>query len=163
MSRLDSAIRRLCAQRDCLDWAVGAIAGLDGPILELGLGNGRTYDHLRQRMPDREILVFDRQVNAHPDCIPDQKCLFLGEMTETLPATFARLGPAAVLAHCDLGSGDRRASAALASAIAPHVVALMRPGGLVVSDQEFKIHGLDPLALPEGVPAGRYFLYRAAG
>ncbi|MGH6887075.1 MAG: class I SAM-dependent methyltransferase, partial [Geminicoccales bacterium] len=48
MSRLDSFIRRLEAQRACLDLAAARIADLPGPVLELGLGNGRTYDHLRE-------------------------------------------------------------------------------------------------------------------
>jgi hypothetical protein len=42
MSRLESAIRRLEAQRDCINWAAERIAGMPGHILELGLGNGRT-------------------------------------------------------------------------------------------------------------------------
>ena len=51
MSRLDSFIRRLEAQRACLALAAGRIGGLPGPVLELGLGNGRTYDHLRELLP----------------------------------------------------------------------------------------------------------------
>ena len=56
MSRLERFILRLKAQRNCLDAAAALLAGLDGPILELGLGSGRTYDHLRDRFPDREIF-----------------------------------------------------------------------------------------------------------
>ena len=52
MTRLDSVIRRLTAQRDLLNWAAEEISPA-GLILELGLGNGRTYDHLRTRLPDR--------------------------------------------------------------------------------------------------------------
>ena len=55
MSRLDSFIRRLEAQRACLNQAAALIVGLDGAVLELGLGNGRTYDHVRELFPDREI------------------------------------------------------------------------------------------------------------
>ena len=58
MSRLDSFIRRLEAQRACLEYAAGQIRDLPGPVLELGLGNGRTYDHLRELLPEREIFVF---------------------------------------------------------------------------------------------------------
>ena len=61
MSRLERFILRLKAQRNCLDAAAAWLAGLDGPMLELGLGNGRTYDHLRERFPDREIFVFERR------------------------------------------------------------------------------------------------------
>ena len=59
MSRLDSMIRRLMAQRACLDAVTEMIRTLPGPILEIGLGNGRTYDHLRKRLPERSIFVFD--------------------------------------------------------------------------------------------------------
>jgi hypothetical protein len=52
-SRLDSFIRRLEAQRACLDWAAQEIAAVPGEVVELGLGNGRTYDHLRTRLGGR--------------------------------------------------------------------------------------------------------------
>ena len=70
MSRLDSFIRRLEAQRDCLDLAALLVRELEGEVLELGLGNGRTYDHLRQLFPNRKIYVCERRVAAHPNCVP---------------------------------------------------------------------------------------------
>ena len=70
MSRLDSFIARMQAQRDCLNSLKPLIDALPGPILEVGLGNGRTYDHLRQLFPGRDIYVFERKVAAHPECIP---------------------------------------------------------------------------------------------
>ena len=86
MSRLDSFIRRLEAQRACLNRAAELIRGIDGIVLELGLGNGRTYDHLRELFPDRDIYVCERRVAAHPDCVPPPERLILGDMRETLPA-----------------------------------------------------------------------------
>ena len=82
MSRLDSFIARMQAQRDCLNFLKSAVDALPGPILEVGLGNGRTYDHLRDLFPGRDIHVFERQVAAHPDCIPPADRLFLGEARE---------------------------------------------------------------------------------
>lgn len=160
MSRLDSFIRRMQAQRKCLDWAVAAIAGRPGVVLELGLGNGRTYDHLRERLPDRAIYVFERRVVAHPACIPTDDRLFLGEVTETLPLAAARLGPAAVLVHSDLGTGDGCANALLAAVIGPLLAPLLAPGGLVVSSDPFAVAGWTALPEPPGVAPGRYFLYR---
>lgn len=162
MSRLDSAIRRLTAQRACLDLAARLIADLPGPVLELGLGNGRSYDHLRACLPDREIFVFDRQVAAHPDCIPDPDHLILGDFHATLPAAATWLTGRAALAHADFGSGDRAATAALAAFLGPAIGRLMAPGGIVASDQPLAAPGLTGLPPPEGAPAGRYFLYRAA-
>jgi hypothetical protein len=159
VSRLDSFIRRLEAQRRCLALAAGRSAGIAGSILELGLGNGRTFDHLREICAGREIFVFDRLVAAHPDCVPDASHLFLGDFRETLGTALARLGAGcAAFIHADLGSGDAGASRDLAATIAPSVALLLAPGGILVSDQPMPDSGLLPVALPEGVDEGRYFI-----
>jgi len=161
MSRLDSFIRRLQAQRACLTEAVAQIRGVEGFVLELGLGNGRTYDHLREICPDREIYVFDRQVNAHPDCVPAADHLFLGEITTTLPQALAKLGPNAALVHTDVGTGDQKSNEKLAATLAPIIRSILRVGGIVISDQALTHPGLSPIALPEGVKPGRYFMNKA--
>jgi hypothetical protein len=160
LSRLDSFIRRLEAQRACLDHAVGLIADLPGNILEFGLGNGRTYDHLRDRLPARDIYVFDRQVAAHPDCIPPTERLFLGDFRDTLPKAIQLLGQATALANLDIGSGDEAASQALARIMTPSVLSLLRPGGILISDQPIADPALEPLPLPAGIKPGRYFLQK---
>lgn len=164
MSRLDSAIRRLQAQRICLDWAIGEINGRPGPVLELGLGNGRTYDHLRYRLgggePGREIFVFERKVAAHPDCVPDEGHLLLGDIHDSLPAALARIGTPAVMAHCDIGNGDAASTASLAAFVGPALGPLLAPGAVIAADQDLAIPGCRPVPLPEGVAAGRYYLFR---
>jgi hypothetical protein len=160
MSRLDSFIRRLEAQRACLNHAAGLIRGLDGCLLELGLGNGRTYDHLRELFPDRDIHVCERRVAAHPDCIPPPERLVLGDMRETLPALAARLAGRVALAHFDAGSGDVAANRVLAAALTPDIVSLLRAGAVLVSDPPIAAAELEELPLPEAVQPGRYHLYR---
>jgi hypothetical protein len=160
VSRLDSFIRRLQAQRACLDHAAHLIAEIPGAALELGLGNGRTYDHLRTLFPDRRIYVCERQVAAHPDCVPPPELLLLGDMRETLPAARAFLGGRVALAHFDPGTGDIAASRALAHELGPLILPLLRPQGVLVSEPELLIEGLTPLPLPPGVAEGRYHLYR---
>jgi len=162
LSRLDSFIRRLEAQRLCLDWATAAVADRAGAVLELGLGNGRTYDHLRSRLgAARATYAFDRQLAAHPVCVPPADRLILGELTQTLPVFLAR-GIDIVLAHADLGSGDVEATAALARWLGPQLAAGVMPGGLILSDQRLAETALTQVALPPGVPADRYFVYRRA-
>lgn len=161
MSRLESFIRRLQAQRACLDHAVDLIRDVPGPILELGLGNGRTYDHLREHLPEREIYVCERVVAAHPDCIPPPRFLILGDVRETLPTARARIGVAVALIHADLGSGDAAANRRQAAELAPLIAGLLQTGGIVVSDQALETPRLQPLDLPDGVKPGRYFLYRS--
>lgn len=160
MSRLDSAIRRLQAQRACLNTAAEATARVPGAIFELGLGNGRTYDHLRERCPKREIFVFERQVAAHPDCVPDDAHLFLGDVLETLPQAAERFAGAVALLHADIGTGEAARNARLAASIQPYLHRLLAPGGVAVTDQEIPWPEADQLALPDGVAPGRYFLYR---
>jgi len=160
MSRLDSFIRRVEAQRACLNRAAELIRDLDGIVLELGLGNGRTYDHLRELLPDRDIYVCERQVAAHPDCVPPPERLILGDMRATLPAARARFGDRVALAHFDAGSGDTVANRALAAALTPHILPLLCRGAVLVSDPPIDDAGLGALPLPEGVAPGRYHLYR---
>ena len=163
MSRLDSFIRRLQAQRACLDAAARLIAGIDGAVLELGLGNGRTYDHLRELFPDRDIYVCDRRVAAHPDCVPPADRLLLGDMRETLPAAATRLGGRVALAHLDAGTGEAAANRALADLVLPLILPLLCDRAVLVSDPAFDTPALAPLPLPDGVAPGRYHLYRRLG
>ena len=160
MSRLDSFIRRLEAQRACLDLAAGLVRDLPGPALELGLGNGRTYDHLRELCPNREIFVFERQVAAHPACIPSPEFLILGDIHETLPRASGRLDGTAALAHIDIGTGDQQANREIADFVAGHLPRLLAIGGVVISDQDVGFSGAQALDLPDGIKPGRYHLYR---
>jgi hypothetical protein len=160
VSRLDSFIRRLEAQRACLDHAAELIGGLDGVVLELGLGNGRTYDHLRSLFLGREIYVCERAVAAHPDCVPPAERLILGDMRDTLPIVRAQLGGRVALAHLDAGSGDAEANRSLAAALTPLLMPLLFQGAVLVSDPPIENPELAALALPDGVRPGRYHLYR---
>lgn len=160
MSRLDSFIRRLLAQRASIDYAALQIAGLAGPILELGLGNGRTFDHLRERFPGREIFVFDRELAANPSSRPDAAHFIAGDFRQSLPTALERLGVKAALAHCDIGSHDRAASRALGAAIAPLLASLMVRGAIVLGDQPMAQPAWQELTLPDGLEPGRYFMYR---
>lgn len=160
MSRLDSFIRRMQAQRDLLNATPALIGGLAGPILELGLGNGRTYDHLRWLFPDREIYVFERHLAAHPDCVPAAPYLIEGDIRTTLPNALDRLPEAAALVHNDIGTGDADANAEIAAWLSHTLPLVVRESGVIVSDQPLADARLSALPVPATLPADRYFLYR---
>lgn len=159
MSRLDSFIRRLEAQRACLDAAVHAIADLPGVVLELGLGNGRTYDHLRAALPTRRIVVFERDPQPHPACAPEPDDLVVGDLEATLPGAAARWGRQVALVHSDIGTGDPDRNARVATALAGLLPPLLADRGMVVSDQRLTADHLRPVPTPQGIATGRYFLY----
>ena len=106
-SRLDRLLARLAAQKAWLEDAAARVSGLPGPILEVGLGKGRTYDHLRRLMPGRRILAFDLDLHAPSDARPADADLLLGDFRVTLPRARAEIGDhRAVLIHADFGSED---------------------------------------------------------
>jgi len=160
MSRLDSVIRRLQAQRECLDYAVGEVKPLTGVVLELGLGNGRTFDHLRTRMPERDIYAFDRRVAAHPSCIPDDGHLFLGEIQDTLKQAAERFSGQCVLIHSDIGTGVEEDNQKMAKYLGVALQPFLKPGGILISDQQIELAGAVSLPLPEGIEDNRYFLLK---
>jgi hypothetical protein len=162
MSRLHSFIQRVQAQLACLDEAARLIKDVPGVVLELGLGNGRTYDHLREILPGREIFVFDREIASHPDSRPDAAHALLGDFRETIPAAAKRFPRQVALIHGDIGSGNKEATLALARTVAPMLAPLLAPGGLVVSDQKLDVPGTTPIKLPQDLPEGRYYMVRAA-
>lgn len=148
-SLLDRMIARLSAQRTALNWALDAVSGCEGVVLEVGLGKGRTYDFLRSRIGARGILVFDMWLRVGADLAPEEDRLFLGDFRDTLPGAAALHGRCARLAHADFGSPDRAFDREQAAWLAPLIDSLMVPGGIVVSDRPFDREGWTPVALPD--------------
>ncbi|MEQ1954596.1 class I SAM-dependent methyltransferase [Mesorhizobium yinganensis] len=159
MSRLESFIRRMTAQRLVLDAISAEVAAMQGPIMELGLGNGRTYDHLRERLPGRRIIAFDRALGAHPSSVPPEGDLVIGEIRDTA-AHFAGIG--AALVHADIGTGIDEIDLRTQQWLPGLAASLLQPGGLAVSGLPLDHAALQPLPLCDGVPADRYFIYRKA-
>ena len=163
-TRLERFIARMVGQRACLDAAAVAATALQGVAWEVGLGNGRTYDHLRDRLAGRDIVVFERKVAAHPDCIPSADMLRLGDFRDTVPAEAARSAGTVVMIHADVGDGNVQASRALGRWLAPLFVQALAPGGYLVGDQPMDDPALEPIALAAigavDVPSDTYFVYR---
>jgi hypothetical protein len=163
MSRLDHMLRRLTAQRACLNRAAELVDGIDGVVLELGLGNGRSYDHLRELLPTRDIYVCEREVAAHPDCIPPADRLLLGDLRDTLPQARSWLAGKVALANIDIGTGYISEHKSIAAEVLPLVMPLLKPTSIIASDLILESAELESLPLPEAIPmgpVGRYQLYR---
>lgn len=160
MSKLDSFIRRMLAQRDCIDMVCSMIEHIPGVVFELGLGTGRTYSHLTERFPDREIYVFDRAVSRHAVAVPPDDRLILGEIEETLPSAVERFAGRAALVHTDVGAADPEISRRIAAFVGATLGPALTPGALVLSDQPLELADSDQIPLPEGVAAGRYHIYQ---
>ncbi|CAN7677577.1 hypothetical protein O7A70_05255 [Mesorhizobium sp. Cs1299R1N1] len=155
MSRLENFISRMTAQRDILDHVCAEVAKMEGLVLELGLGNGRTFHHLRERLPGRRIVVFDREVGAHASSIPEAENLVLGEIRETARKF---IGIEAALVHADIGTGYDDRDAVTATWLPDLIASLLRVGGFAVSGTPLDHPLLQRLPAPTSEPADRYFL-----
>lgn len=153
MSRLDSFIRRMSAQRDILDALPLRLAPVQGLVLEFGLGNARTYDHLRERFPERRIVVFESVVveGVGPRPAPDD--FVVGDLRDT---AVAWPDGCAALVHSDIESGDPGEDATLGAWLPALVARLLVPGGFAVSGCPLPDPRLRPEPLPPGVAEGRY-------
>jgi len=158
MSRLESMRRRLSAQIDGLNWAATQIDGTAGDVLELGLGNGRTYDHLRQELPNRRIWVIDRVLTPHHTCVPPEADFLQGE-AEPMLVELAERGVQIALAHYDFGFGVKELDIEEGAKLSPFILPLMVPGGLLVSQQP--LVGVTQVRGPDTIDPERYLFYRA--
>ena len=159
-TRLDVFIDRMVSQRACLDFAIAQTDGLQGPVFELGLGNGRTFHHMRAHIKTRDIYVFEREVASHPDSRPAEDLTILGDVRDTLPASVDRFGATASLIHADLGGHNLEKNDAFARLVSPLIEPLLAPGGLMVSSDRMYFDALEEVPLPDGAVPGRCFIYR---
>lgn len=160
MSRLDSFINRMSAQRDLLNHIRDHYPLPDGPILEVGLGNGRTYSHLRENFPGHRIIAFDRQLGAHKSSIPAEGDLVLGEIAEE---GLAFIGCGAAMVHADIGTGYPDKDAITLTWLPDMVVGMLAEGAIALCGLPLDHDGLEPLPMLPHVEKDRYFLYRRKG
>lgn len=165
MSRLDSHIQQKIAQRDSINLAAKWLSGEKGLIVEFGLGSGRSYSHLLERFPGREIFCFDRSAKTHPRSRPPASHLYLGEITDLLadPALHARFAGGVILAHIDIGSGGPE-DEVMPELLVGRMHPWLKPRAVVLSDQDLT---LEPAWQLERVDttgqvehADRYYVYR---
>lgn len=147
----------MSAQRDILDDLAAKLAAIPGPVFEFGLGSGRTYDHLCERLPDRRIVVFDRVVLDNPVVRVPATDLMVGDIRQTA-SRFA--DGSAALIHVDIETGVGALDAGLASWLPELVARLLVPGGYAASGAALADLRLAPCPLPPGVPVGRYAVVR---
>ena len=160
-TRLDSFILRVTAQRDILNMlADQAMLPPEGDVLELGLGNGRTYSHLCALFPERRIIAFDRAVAAHGPSIPPEANTVLGEISQSAQAF---VGRGAALVHADIGTGYDEKDAVTLQWLPGLIVGLLAPGGIAMSGLRLQHPALDELELPVAARQSHHGLYRKRG
>jgi SAM-dependent methyltransferase len=160
MSRLDSFLRRLSAQRDILNHISAEISAMPGDILELGLGNGRTYDHLRELFAAKRIVGFDRVERSFQGSTPQPEDMIVGEIRQTAQPF---IGGNAALVHADIGTGHDDLDAVTLTWLPDLVAGALAPGGFGVSGLPLRHPDLVEQPRLDTVPQDRYFYYRRAG
>lgn len=157
LSVLQLMLRRLQTQQQCLEYAIQLIEGVSGCIMELGLGKGRTYDHLRCIAPQRSIFVFDHHLHAPENARPLPSQLILGDFTKTLIEPAITL-PVALI-HADIGTTKPLQDRQLYSFLATKLDTWATAHSVLVCDRPMPALRWQPLQLP---PACEwpYYMYR---
>lgn len=158
-SALDRMIDRLTTQRTVLGWAVDRLGQRSGLAMEVGLGKGRTYDHLRRLVAARDVLVFDRWKRVPRALEPDADRLFLGDFRETLPAAARRFPRTVRLVHADIGSAREEDEDGIRRWLPLLLDPFLMPGAIVLSDRPIGRDRWTPLAVP-GTERWAYFAWR---
>lgn len=136
---------------------------LPGPVFELGLGNGRTFDHLRTLTPEREIYVFDSVIVEQTRSALEPERLIVGDVRGTLPAFLANTSRKAALIHNDLddiGGNSADQQRALCYWLSPLIRDAAAPGAVVVSNTRLDLDDWNKIQLPDGHAPDRYFMYQ---
>lgn len=161
LSRLESLILRMSSQRDSLNEAIRMVFNQPGLVLEVGLGSGRTYDHLRKKLSRHDVYAFDHRVECHPSCTPPEQFMVPGNILLTLPE-FAQNKPnSCCLIHMDIGTKDYAADLRTYAQLLPSLEALLIPGGFIASDRPLNSKRLSPL-IENYHKDWPYYLYSSA-
>ena len=166
-SRLERMIARLVTQRALLGHVAGLVGDRPGPILEIGLGKGRTYSHLENLFRARSIWAFDFEVHAPAHSRPADDRIITGDFRESLKSCWPTIGAAPVFVHADIGTESRKADADLARFVGGVTAGNLADGGYLMGDRDMAAEGLvqierPDVSLPAGITAWPYFLYRRA-
>jgi len=144
------------SQRASLERAAAMVMQLPGPALEIGWRDGVAYDHMREIMRRREILVFDRDIAVPADMPPPPEQRIAGDPRETLPLSWDRCRREAALAHLNLPSPR------MAAELAPLLAPMLRQGAVVIAEAPLELPGWEPIALADSSRDRNDFLYRVA-
>lgn len=166
-SRLERMIARLATQRALLDHVAGLVGDRPGPVLEIGLGKGRTYSHLVKRFCGRAIWALDFEVHAPAHSRPADDRIITGDFRDTLDDCWPTIGAAPAFVHADIGTESRKADADLARFVGSVMAGRLADGGYLMGDRDMAVEGLVPLDIPDvPLPAGiapwPYYLYKKA-
>lgn len=162
MSRLDAFIRRMEAQRACIELSARLAAALEGPVLELGLGLGRTYDHLLETFPDREVYVVDDHMKPAHGILPKAPLAIKGDVAEVLPRLAEDRGALFAIVHSDLGGSlwdDLTPDVPLMRCLSKWLPRVTVPGAVIISNLPLESSFFAVGELPSGVRKRKIFLY----
>ncbi|MCY4190874.1 MAG: hypothetical protein OXD42_06060 [Rhodospirillaceae bacterium] len=167
-SRLERMIARLMTQRALLDHFAMLITDIPGPVLEIGLGKGRTYSHLRNLLPDRTIWAFDFEVHAPKHSQPAPNRTVLGDFRDSLTTCWDSIANAPAMVHADIGTESRKAEQELVCFVGDVIASRLAPGGYLLGDRNMAADGLESVELPivelpSGIDPWPYFCFRHAG
>ncbi|MGL1932596.1 MAG: hypothetical protein OCC45_12695 [Desulfotalea sp.] len=161
LTRIERLARRLPIQIDLISQAIEETNKLDGIILELGLGEGRTLEYLENNTSS-PIIVFEIDDNAKMNNVRKTTKLVKGDIFETLPKMLGTLSQGVRIAHVDIGTTDYSDDIDRISPLQRILESVVNVGGFIVCDRPIDFPSFELLSNTHssGWP---YYLWRKTG
>lgn len=163
ITQLEKTYYRLQAQILSLNWAFEQIEKIPGVILEIGLGLGRTYQYIRTHLPEREIIVFERNVHSYDACTPPAGDIITGDIFSTLVSNAYRFKNNTALIHSDLGSFNKAANRKKSALLSQNLSPCLTENAIVLSDLPLDLPDCAALDLPGNARKESYYIYKKTG
>ena len=145
LTRIERLARRFPVQIEFINRAIKETKEVDGAILELGLGEGRTLEYL-ERITSAPIFVFeiDEKTNLHFCRASTQ--LVKGDLFKTLPQMLGSQELNVRMVHADIGTTDYFNDISRIEPLRAIIEKVVSTGGVLVCDRPIIFQGFKLLA-----------------
>ena len=158
LTRIERLARRLPVQIRYINYAIDQTKGLDGVILELGLGDGRTLEYIEYRTSS-QIFVFEIDDDKKLINNKESTKLVKGNFIHTIPKTIQNEKLQVRIVHADIGSTDYMNDLKTLNPLREIADNFVQVGGVVICDRPilYQKFSLLHCAHEEGWP---YYLWK---
>lgn len=145
LTKIEKLARRFPVQIDYIDQAIEETKEIDGVILELGLGGGRTLEYLEKKSSS-PIVVFEKSINSDLKLERQSTQLVEGDFLETIPEILKSQQLTVRMVHADIGTRDYLNDINRFEPLREIFEDIVPSGGIVVCDRPLNFSSFKLLA-----------------
>ncbi len=145
LTKIEKFARRLPVQLEYINQAIEETKDMDGTILELGLGGGRTLEYLEKKTSS-PILVFEKSTHSTLKNNRTTTQLVRGDFFTTIPQTCEEMNVDVRMIHADIGTSDYIGDISRFDPLCKIFTKIVPTGGVVICDRPLNFPSFKLLA-----------------